>query len=68
MSSQQALKHMYLSIFAGAGLWVAISVAGNILISRYNATIEDMLKPIADAPEKLNAETATTKAEVKVSG
>jgi hypothetical protein len=51
MSTQPALKHIYLSIFAAAGFSDVISVAGSVLTSRNTVTTEELdrkLKPITD--------------------
>ena len=56
MSAQPALKHMYLSVLAAAGLGGVISVVGNVL------TIRNITDTLA-RHEKLLEKTAT-KAEM----
>ena len=51
MSAQPALKHIYLSVLAAAGLGGVISVAGSVLTSRNTVTTEELdckPKPITD--------------------
>jgi hypothetical protein len=65
MSAQPALKHIYLSVLAAAGLGGVISVAGSVLTSRNTVTTEELdrkLKPITDTlarHEKLLEKMAT---------
>jgi hypothetical protein len=42
MSAQSALKHVYLSVLATAGLGGAISVLGTVLTSRNTVKTEDL--------------------------
>jgi acyl-coenzyme A synthetase/AMP-(fatty) acid ligase len=60
MSSQQALKHTYLSMLAAASVGSIISVVGGVLTNRKNATREEVRQVKAE----LKAELAS-KAEVK---